>query len=172
MAGNQLSPRNRQAIPIPILNEPEFDRFGLPNRWTLMTDSPARKVKLAALVLEVFQTAVHHLGEADAKALFKEASKGRPGAKKGARDKTRDAAWLKEYDARTIGLSPEALGKVRGEIARELYDKNPNAAASYDTAYRHLLALVKERDAVRREREATERRMRAFMRSVGCLMTD
>ena len=162
--------RKLLAIPPPPYDAGATDRFGLPLRWTMLTDPPDRKKRLAALVADVFKTAVHHLGEADAKVLFNEVAKSKPGRKRGNQDPARDAEWLREYDARAVGLSGKELGTLRGKLAGEFRAKMAHPPASDDATYRHLLKLLRGREAEEKAKTDGARRMRALLRRVGSIL--
>ena len=168
---DQSRGRKLPAIPDARADANATDRFGLPLRWTLLSDSPARKEKLAALVAEVFATAVHHLGDEEARALFREVSKGNPGRRAGRQNADRDSAWLALYDARATGLSVKDRKGLVVDVARQLHLGAQSAHATEEATYRHLLGLVRDRDTKARKWAEAERPMRALLRRAGVAST-
>lgn len=127
----------------PPLNLPEFDRFGLPNRWGGFLElEDRRKDRIAAvekLVADVFNRAAMHLGEEEARRLFARAAPRRKRGKRKSHVPDRDAQLLLAYD--TAALKGETIVS----IARRLHaDRRGEFGASIGAIERQIHKLLKE----------------------------
>jgi hypothetical protein len=118
----------RRVIPPPPLdpkNKDEKDWLGLPAYWSLLGESDeerkARTLAVERVVKEAFTTVTNHLGNDDARRLFREVSN-KPSKQGKQEDKELNSEILKLYDSEVqAGRDPKSIPAI---LARQLHDGN------------------------------------------------
>jgi hypothetical protein len=153
-----IRPRSPQLFsPPPPPNDPrwrERDRFGLAIiPPTLLGESPeersARIDTIERLVVDLFQTAVTHLGRREARSLFEDTVKA-PWKKGKQPDHERNRKLLEKYDS-AVREAPNNAKSIPRMVAVQLHLNNPQSAPATEKRIRRL---VKER--IRRQKAMEE----------------
>ena len=141
---------------------PQRDRFGIRYNWSLLESETDRLERVAAvekLVADVFGAARLHLGEDEARSLFRRVSRRRKRGKGKAHTRDRDTRLLSERDAAT------RAGETVASLARRLHCESKGQYGSTEGAIqRQIHKLVKERKMRERAAAVQARRWRMASR--------
>jgi len=144
-----IRPRSPELFsPPPPPNDPrwrERDRFGLAIiPPTLLGESPeerrARIDTIERLVIDLFQTAVTHLGRREARRLFEETVKA-PWKKGKQPHHDRNRQLLEKYDS-AVRKAPNNIKSIPRMVAKQMHPNNPQSAPATE---RQIRRLVKDR---------------------------
>jgi hypothetical protein len=152
-----ISPQ--EELYVPLLQDGE-DRFGLPlSPPTLLTSEKMLRELgdvIETLAIDLFESAVRHLGKKEAKILFLEITKEPPKGKQRTHQE-HDDLMLKKYDA-FVEAYPDQVRFAASRVAADCKEQL-QGRGTVDSLTRRLRDLVKKRD---REREDAERRLKAM----------
>jgi hypothetical protein len=123
------------------------DLFGLGTPGSLVETEERKRRRIVVLKLlaaDLFEVAVAHLGQSQAKKLFAAVTKRARGRPKGPSAPNRDRLLLKEYDAETA-RHPQQKVKLRA-LAGRLYERHKAKLGNSPAAIeKHLRKLVDSR---------------------------
>jgi hypothetical protein len=144
--GNNMGKRP-WIVPVEL---PETDQFGLPNCWLLIEtdEQKSRRVaRLQELIAEVFEKAVDHVGEDQARNFFLRVTK-RPKGKHGKRttcSPDRDRILLDAYD-NAAGKTPGDKSSLPKIVGRRLWEElGTEISVSAEGAEKKLRRLLNDR---------------------------
>lgn len=125
-------------------------KLGPPLPLGLLSETPEqaaqRKDEVVTLVFDAFHVAVNHLGEKDARMVWHEVAKAKPGRRKGTRDVERDRKLLNVYDAVAPTVSEAARKALPRQIAMFAKEQDPQTyRAVVASIEMHLRRLLKRR---------------------------
>jgi hypothetical protein len=146
---------------------PNRDRFGLPMRWSLLTETKAERkdriISVLMLLREVFAVAVRHMGDSDARHFWKDVAKGKPGRPKGRRKNPDiDAILLDAYDAAAATADEKTRKTLPRRLATNADQQAPGRfGASAGAIQQRIRRLLNERQRrAKAERDLAEARLR------------
>lgn len=153
-----IRPRSPQLFsPPPPPNDPRWrqrDRFGLAIiPPTLLGESPeerrSRIETIERLVIDLFETAVTHLGRREARRLFEETVKA-PWKKGKQPNRDRNRQLLEQYDG-AVREAPNEIKSIPRKLAMQMHPKNPRSVPATEKQIRRLV-----KDRSRRQKAMEE----------------